>query len=220
MNNEVEIKGRLDVKWDSYWDGFMTNPVIENVRFGLISRAVDRLMRGFQTDKMHPKICELGAGTAVVAKYLGDKYQGDITVVDSNEEALRLSKETFKDYKNPYKLVASDVFALQGKVEPQDLVVSGGLIEHFVGDARDLIVKAHCDLVAPGGYTLILVPMTNLWYKVLNGFVFKHLHLLDEIPEVPWSYEELSTSLAKFNFKIVTKTTVISELGVLAKRMI
>ena len=218
MIEENKIMGRLDVKWDSYWNGFMSNPFIETVRFFLISRACDRLLKMFIIPNHKSKICELGCGTAVVARYLGNKFKADLTLVDNNPTAQEMIKETFKDYPYQYNIRNTDVFNLSDLNETQDLVVSGGLIEHFIDDARKLIIKAHCDMTTENGYILILVPCPNWWYSILNGFIFKHLHLLDDILEVPWTYQELENTLDEFGYEILSKTYVISELGVLAKR--
>ena len=212
-----EINERLDVNWDSYWKGFMSNPLIEVVRFNLIRRACERLLRTFSSES-RPKFCELGAGTGSISRFFGDKYKADIAIVDSNPMALELSREVFKDFVHHFQSINRDVFNLKDFAGQFDLVHSGGLIEHFIGTARSEIIKVHCDLVKPGGYILILVPIHNGWYRILNEGIFKFLHLLDHIPEVPWSLSELSGQLDQYGFQIVAQTTVITELGILAKR--
>jgi 2-polyprenyl-3-methyl-5-hydroxy-6-metoxy-1,4-benzoquinol methylase len=217
LSNPSQVNGRLYANWDSYWKGFMTIPAIEWVRFRLISQTCDRLLKPF-APSMQPKFCELGAGTGVVSRYLGDKYGADITIVDSNPQALQLCQETFKNFPQKFIPVQSDVFELEKYAGQFDLVHSGGLIEHFVDEARGRIIQVHCDLVKEGGHILILVPVLNIWYRILNLGIFKWLHLLDEIHEVPWSWEELSKALDQRGFQIVTKATVVTELGVLARK--
>ena len=212
------INGKLNVNWDVYWRGFMSFPIVEFVRFRLIKRGCERLLKSFSSDD-NPSFCELGAGAGAVSRYLGERYKAAITIVDSNPKALQISKKTFENFPYQFSLIKKDVFDLNESVGKFDLVYSGGLIEHFVGADRDLIVKVHCDLVKDNGYLLILVPVFNMWYRILNEGVFKYLHFLDEIPEVPWSLFELSNSLEKNGFGIISTTTVISELGVLAKKL-
>lgn len=209
--------GRLKVDWDSYWQGFMSIPLIEAVRFALIKGACERLLKQFPR-RGNYHFCELGAGTASVSRYLGDTYQADITIVDSNPRALDLSRKTFEGFPHRFQTIARDVFDLKDCEGRFDLVHSGGLIEHFVGEARDRIIEAHCALVKDHGYLMILVPIRNTWYKILNEGIFKGLRLLDHIPEVPWSFEELKTSLERRGFHIIARTTVVTELGILAKR--
>ncbi len=211
------IPGRLKVNWDSYWQGFMTIPCIEAVRIRLIEQAYQRLLRKFSL-KGKPRFCELGAGTASVSRFLADQYQADTVIVDSNAHAITLSQKTFADFSGQFTAVYKDVFDLDEFAGQFDLVHSGGLIEHFSDETRDRILKVHCDLVKEDGCVLILVPIENMWYRILNYGIFKYLHLLDEIAEIPWSLSELSDRLKKYNFEIVAKTTVISELGVLAKK--
>jgi 2-polyprenyl-3-methyl-5-hydroxy-6-metoxy-1,4-benzoquinol methylase len=211
------IQGRLDVNWDSYWNGFIKIPLIEPLRSYLIKRACDRLLRSFKPQG-EIRICELGAGTGTISLYLANRYAAQPVLVDNNPHAYKLSQETFKDFKGKWDMVRRDVFDLKEYAGQFDLVHSGGLIEHFVDSSREEIIKAHTDLVKPGSYVMILVPVVNIWYRMLNYGVFKFLHLLDEIPEVPWTYNELKEALSRNGFEIISKTTVISEIGVLARK--
>ena len=211
------IQGRLNVNWDSYWNGFIKIPLIEPLRFYLIKRACDRLVKTFKPN-CSVRLCELGAGTGVVSLYLARRFQGRPAVVDNNPHALKLCRETFKDFKGQLDIIERDVFDLGEYASQFDLVHSGGLIEHFIDGSRQQIIKVHTDLVKPGGYVMILVPVVNAWYRLLNYGVFKFFHLLDEIPEVPWTYQELKEALSRQGFEIVAKTNVISEIGVLARR--
>lgn len=211
-------EGRLFANWDVYWDGFMTHGFIEKLRFFLVRRAYDRLLRSAKLNA-GARFCELGAGTGVMSRYLGECYQADVTLVDNNPKALRFIQNHFADFKNRFHLVDRDVFDLKDLKGSFDLVHSGGLIEHFVGTARDKIIEAHCDLVKKNGYILILVPIINFWYRILNLGILKWLHLLDEIHEVPWSLTELSKTLHSKGFKVLSQSTVISEIGVLAQRI-
>jgi len=208
--------GELKVNWDAYWQGFMSNPAIEHVRFDLVKGAYQRLLKIANLPK-NPSICELGAGTGKTSRFLGDVYQASITVVDNNSKALAINREIFKDFQGEHRQINSNVLDLAIH-EKFDLVHSGGLIEHFVDQARDSIITIHGDLVKPNGYLLVLVPTKNIWYKILNEGIFKSLHLLDQIPEVPWSFQELETALGRHGFRLLAKTTVVTELGVLAQK--
>lgn len=212
------MEGRLYANWDSYWKGFMTTPWIENLRFFLVRRAIESLLQKFQCGPQ-PEFCELGAGTGVVSRYLGEKYGAQVTIVDNNPKALQMCQETFRHYPKKFTALDRDVFDLHNYQRQFDLVHSGGLIEHFVGPARAGIIQAHCDLVKEKGFILILVPVLNLWYRILNKGILKWLHLLDEIKEIPWTFEELETALKTQGFQIIAKTPLLTELGVLAKRV-
>lgn len=211
------IQGRLNVNWDAYWKGFMSFSAIEVVRFALVKGAYNRLLRPMRNIS-NPAFCELGAGTAAVSRYLADRYGARTVIVDSNPQALQLSTKTFADCTYEFKALNRDVFDLADHAQQFDLVHSGGLIEHFVDDAREKIIRVHCDLVKDKGYLLILVPTHNFWYGVLNEGIFKFFHLLDKIPEVPWSLEELTAALSKHRFKVLSTTSVVTELGVLAQK--
>ena len=215
---DEDVQGRLKADWNAYWKGFMSFSAIETARFSLIKWAYERLLRKLSV-RERPQFCELGAGTGSLSRYLGEKYQADITIVDSNSRAIAISQKTFEKFPYSFSCLQQDIFDL-GKYSRQfDLVHSGGLIEHFVSEAREAIIKAHVDLVKEGGYILILVPTPNLWYRFLNEGVFKFLHLLDQIPEVPWSLFELKTVLQKYGFEILAQTSVVTELGILARKI-
>ena len=211
------MDGALKVNWDGYWEGFMSNPLIEKLRFNLVKGAYQRLLRSIVLP-INPKFCELGAGTGKVSRFLGDAYGADITIVDNNSKALTINQEIFKDFIGQHKQIAKNVLDLSALDQHFDLVHSGGLIEHFVTKAREAIIKIHVDLVKPGGFILILVPVRNIWYRILNEGIFKTLHLLDQIPEEPWSLQELESALKRHGGEIIATTMVITELGVLARK--
>lgn len=194
----------------------MSNTAIEHLRFNLVKGAYQRLLTAAALPTQ-PTICELGAGTGKTSRFLGDHYQANITVVDNNEQALTINRGIFANFKQSHRQIKSNVLELNLS-ESFDLVHSGGLIEHFVDEARDKIIQVHADLVKPGGYLLILVPTRNTLYKILNEGIFKALRLLDQIPEVPWSLAELKASLERHHFRILKTTTVVTELGILAQK--
>ncbi|MBF0387040.1 MAG: class I SAM-dependent methyltransferase [Candidatus Omnitrophica bacterium] len=214
-----DIQGRLEVRWDTYWSGFMNSPLIEFVRFRLVAGAYDRLVRHLPATVEIKRICELGAGTGTMSKYLARRYSSAVVLVDSNAEALRLSGELFEGQAVSCQRVEKDVFDLEALHGAFDLVHSGGLIEHFIGAARREIVPVHCRLAGPGGRVIILVPVRNWFYRLLNEGVFRAFKLLQDIPEVPWSLAELEEALRLCGFRIVARTMVLTELGVLAERI-
>ena len=177
-----------------------------------------RLLKSYNPSA-NPEFCELGSGTGALSRFLGELYLADIVAVDNNRKASKLIQDTLTNYRYGFTYINRNVLSLTYNEKKYEIVHSGGLIEHFVDEAREQIIEIHCNLVSENGYLLILVPTPNLYYKVLNEGVFKYFHLLDEIPEVPLSYEELETRLSKHEFKIIERTSVLTEIGILAKRV-
>ena len=89
----------------------MSFPLIEAIRFFLVKGAYERLLKSFAVGP-HPKFCELGAGTASVSRYVGEKYKADITIVDNNPQAIQLSQRNFENYPREFLALARDVFDL------------------------------------------------------------------------------------------------------------
>lgn len=211
------MQGALKVNWDAYWQGFMSNPLIEALRFDLVKNAYQKLLESILIPP-GSHFCELGAGTGKVSLFLGLTYNADITIVDNNKAALAINRVIFKDFPGLHQQIDKDALELSGMDQQFDMVHSGGLIEHFVGEARERIIAVHAGLVKPGGYMIILVPVRNVWYKILNEGFFKFLHLLDQIPEEPWTITELNAALKRHGFEILRSTFVVTELGVIAQK--
>lgn len=195
----------------------MSWPAVEAFRFYVIKNLYSRLLSGISFPAgCH--LCELGAGTGSISRFLGDKFNASVTLVDNNPSALNFIKKTFQEFPNKWSIVAKDVFDL-GELECSfDLAHSGGLIEHFTGPSRKRIIKTHTDLVKKSGYLIIFVPIKNTWYHFLNEGIFKFFRLLEEIPEEPWTLTELSAALNQNGFKILRHTQTLTQLGVLAQR--
>ena len=94
---------KLPVNWDGYFKNFVNKPLIESLRSRLVKGAYERLLRGI-TFRKASHFCELGAGTAVMSRFLGEKYDAQIIIVDNNKTALDLSKKSFKNFQKSFQM--------------------------------------------------------------------------------------------------------------------
>jgi SAM-dependent methyltransferase len=145
------------------------------------------------------EFAEVGCGTgtfALILNLLGAKT----TLIDYDEKAIEVAKKTFALYNRKAEFIIADVL----KPVPSNLikrfhcVVSGGLAEHFSGEARKTCIKFHKDMVRKNGFVRIGVPnrLSPFYQMVRNFRVLTGTWELDiEIPFTPGELKRIATFL-------------------------
>lgn len=148
------------------------------------------------------RVVELGCGTGTGSLILG-LSGASITLIDVNPNVLEATKKMYATFGCPAKFVQADcVDAIPaGLGESYDLVVSGGLAEHFTGAYRVRCIEYHRELLKEGGIALIGVP--NRWspfYQWIRSFrTLTGTWGLDV--EVPFSNPELKRLAREAGFR-------------------
>jgi 2-polyprenyl-3-methyl-5-hydroxy-6-metoxy-1,4-benzoquinol methylase len=204
----------MKTNWTKYWKKYETLAVQSKI--WRVKRAYKNLMKDISLKS--PKILELGSGSGInsllMARILDAK---EITLVDSNKEAIEISKKLFENSDLDVKYLRRDVLSLDLN-EKFDIVHSEGLNEHFYGDDRMAIFKKHVDLCKKEGFIIIFVPYESVQYTLfkwcylgLNKWVYD---------EEPFSKQELHELCEQFGLKIQKEFTnpLLHEIGILAKK--
>jgi SAM-dependent methyltransferase len=156
-------------------------------------RAQERLVRerfgGFEG----LRAIEIGSGRGLNA-FLFAERGAKVTLLDNSTVALAQARELFDAHGVPVELVEADLFDLPADVRDSfDVSMSYGLCEHFLGERRLAVVRAHLEAVRPGGMALLGVP--NRWSPVYRAWIWV-LMRRGSWPlgtEVPFSAQELRT---------------------------
>ncbi|HAY20622.1 MAG TPA: hypothetical protein DCY27_00310 [Desulfobacterales bacterium] len=137
------------------------------------------------------KVIEIGAGAGTYAAVMA-KQGAEVTILDYSERALDKAKIFFERNQVKANFILQDALNLPSELLGKfDVSMSFGLTEHFLGEQRLAINRAHFDVLKPGGITFISVP--NKYnppyrlYKFLSQLTGKWL--VGE--EYPYSRREL-----------------------------
>jgi len=119
---------------------------------------------------------ELGCGRGDLSVLLAEGG-AEVTLLDSSERALELAKQRFDRLGLPGRFEQGDMLTLKKTPGQYDVAASLGVIEHFAGEARSEAIRAHFNVLRPGGMALISVPYRwcppyRLWkaYLELRGW--------------------------------------------------
>jgi SAM-dependent methyltransferase len=117
------------------------------------------------------KIIEVGGGAGTCAA-LAARLGSEVTVLDFSERALRRSALFFERHSVSAAYLRCDAMALPEEILGRfDVAMSFGFAEHFQGEERTRALKAHVDLVRPGGLVFVSVPNRwNLPYLLFRFF--------------------------------------------------
>ncbi len=104
------------------------------------------------------KTIELGAGRGDLSALLAERG-AKVTLLDASDEALDQAHRRFRRLGLPASFVKHDFLGTLDTLRSRyDVALSSGVVEHFRGPDRTQAIKAHHDVLAPGGMAVISVP--------------------------------------------------------------
>lgn len=182
-----------------------------------LRRAYTHLLHAVTTS--NPSILELGSGSGQNSLMIAEILQArQITLVDFNEEALAICRETFRDTPFTVNYVKSDILDLELRAT-FDLVHSEGLIEHFYEAERERAFRRHVELCQPNGFIIILVPFESPQYDAFK-WVYRRMNRWIYEDEQIFTRDELYTLCRRFDLTVLREYTspLIHEIGIVARR--
>tara|TARA_B100001250_G_scaffold213427_1_gene183055 strand:- start:9080 stop:9949 length:870 start_codon:yes stop_codon:yes gene_type:complete len=157
-------------------------------QFVLMKEIIDGHFSSFK----NLKIVEIGGGMGKLSLLLAQKG-AKITIIDNSEKAKDLCNEMFVHYglKPPEFIIANAFDLPPNLISKFDISISTGLIEHFKGQERHDIVKAHYDVIKSKGITLISVPHKYSFPYKIYKFFAEIYSTWEWGPEYPFTKNEL-----------------------------
>ena len=156
-------------------------------------RAQERLVRERFGGFDGLRAIEIGSGRGLNA-FLFAERGAKVTLLDNSPIALAQARELFDAHRVPLETVEADLFdPPAGLVGAFDVSMSYGLCEHFLGERRLAVVRAHLEPLRAGGVALLGVP--NRFSPVYRAWTWS-LMRRGTWPlgtEVPFSATELRT---------------------------
>ena len=145
-----------------------------------------------ETDISSLSTIEIGAGAGTISAAFA-RNGARVTVLDYSKEALDVNAALFESFGLKQESLLADALNLPASLLGRfDVAMSFGLAEHFEADDRTRIIKAHFDLLRPGGLAVITVPNRHCWpyrmWKARRELTGKwHFGM-----EIPYSRAEIS----------------------------
>lgn len=126
------------------------------------------------------KILDAGCGSGFFSKYFCDKNLA-VTALDFSDGALRMAKEITQGRAKVIKADLTSGTVTQSLNEKFDIIFSDGLLEHFVDDAQDKIMKNFSALLNHDGVLVTFVPNRFSPWEIIRPFFMPGI---DETPFV------------------------------------
>jgi SAM-dependent methyltransferase len=183
--------------WDEYWQAIRL-PLVVDPASSLLMAAIVGVFERFLASSQPLSLLELGGAPGQYSACLLRRLGHSITILDNSPVGCEKAKENFDLLGIPARVVEGDMFAPPAELGNFDAVFSLGLIEHFV-DVTEA-VRAHVDLVEPGGLLILGVPN----YRGLNEVVLRRLspsflawHRLESMDTRTWDHFEAELGLTR-----------------------
>jgi SAM-dependent methyltransferase len=153
--------------WDGVWGGYQPQrypgPLFE----------FHELYRRYLPCDERLALVEIGAMPGNHMVYFHKEFGYRVTGIDYCTDVSPIAATMEINGVRNYAVINADLFGLPGKAQ-YDVVFSSGFVEHFDNPARVLAV--HAEMVAPGGWLLIVVPNVRYLHKLLMKTFCPHLY--------------------------------------------
>ncbi len=210
---------RTPTDWNKYWDNpdsFISKYFFHKYQI----KAVADLLKNIEF-KDPIEIMEFGAGTGIIVKWLYQRYKvKKITLIDFNEKMINISKTTLAKVQCEVEFINLDFFNYESDKQ-YDIVLSGGLIEHFEPERRYELLKKHCAATKSNGYCLIYFPTPTKSYRFFRK-IYELLGLWIFTDEVPLKENVVIEEMKSLNFKAIKSNIFwkyfLTEAGIIFKR--
>jgi len=158
--------------WDLYWKDARL-PITVDRKSDPYYRTLDELFR-IHLGRSHKRFLEVGCGSSKWLIYFFENFRYDVYGVDSSEKACNLSKMNMRLMGVPGEVLCSDIFDPPFHGPCFDVILSGGLIEHFTNPQA--VLKRMVALLRPGGHLITSVPNIESIYWVIQKLIDKKVY--------------------------------------------
>ena len=137
------------------------------------------------------KVLEIGSGVGSVSALFSQRG-ADVTLLDYSDRALALAEDYYDRNGLKAEFILQDALHIPDTLCGQfDVSMSFGLTEHFLGEDRLAINRAHSDVLRENGLTFILVPNRHNPPYRLCKFASELFGFWKVGEEYPYSRKEL-----------------------------
>lgn len=118
--------------------------------------------------KRPPRVLEAGCGNGRVIVYMGMHGVKNICGVEANDKITAEFNARFPEY----DVRCGDIMSLPKDFKNHDVVLSYGVVEHFIDGPSKPLAQMYRDLASPG-VAIVTVPMLSVFRKI-KYLVFQH----------------------------------------------
>lgn len=134
---------------------------VEKAEKGLVWASIREALGPVKLESL--RTIEIGAGAGTISAVFA-RHGAKVTVLDYSREALDATAVLFRDFGLDQESLLADALDPPSHLLGQyDVAMSFGLAEHFEDGDRARIIRAHFDLLCPGGLAVITVPNRHCW---------------------------------------------------------
>jgi SAM-dependent methyltransferase len=183
--------------WDDYWSSVRLPIEVDKSKGFLIAEITDVFDR-FLACHRALSVLEIGGAPGQYAAYVHKRFGHTITVLDNSPLGCAKTRQNFELLGIPADVFEGDMFDPPEGMARFDAVYSLGLIEHF--EDVTAVVRAHTNLLAPGGTLLLGAPNLRGVNRMLLGRLsplFLSVHQVDATYASTWDRFESDLRLIR-----------------------
>jgi SAM-dependent methyltransferase len=146
--------------WDTIWDQLpaTTTETLQSERLTIRWSRLSAILQRTFPEWAGLRVIELGAGEGTYGALLA-AAGASVTLLDYSDHALERAEAFYNKLALPVQLIKADALNLPTTLHEQfSVAFSFGLAEHFRDERRQQILRAHYQVLRPGGLFFVSVP--------------------------------------------------------------
>ena len=180
--------------WTKYYD---TPYKAASFTRKITGRTLIESIKAHATKKTDMVLTELGGANSAFLELIIEQLNPcKYNIIDLNKTGLEKTRDRIPSGKN-IELLHKDILKDDLKTEQSDLVLSVGLIEHFDPKGTQQAVKAHFDLLKPGGLAVITFPTPTCLYRSAR-YIAEKMEVWIFHDERPLEFKEVIVAVEKY----------------------
>lgn len=148
--------------WSSVWSNFGFKDhlfQLKRTQNSILWQKIEKIILDYFGSFENLRIIEIGGGGSSANVVLCGLQGAKVSILNYSLKALENSKKFLNKHNVKADFILQDALKIDASLKNSfDVVMSFGLAEHFKGESRKKIIKAHFDLLKKGGIAFIAVP--------------------------------------------------------------
>lgn len=155
-------------KWDEVWNKR------DIPKWDYLSQVILFILKNEIGNLKDKSILEAGSGSGRISLRLA-KAKAKAYLLDNSLAAINLSKKIFMNSNERLNVVCASISQMPYPDRTFDIIWNAGVIEHFVGEEQDLVLKEMVRICKTGGLVITINPNANSILHSCGKFIIEKL---------------------------------------------
>jgi SAM-dependent methyltransferase len=155
--------------WDKVWSEEITTG-----EWDYLAQIYITILKNEIADIAGKAVLEAGSGSGRISLRLA-KERARVFLLDNSPEAINVSRKLFREDNEKAAIVCASIFQIPYRDNSFDIVWNGGVIEHFVSDELDAVLKEMIRVSKEKGLVIAIYPSAKSALHTFGKFIIERM---------------------------------------------